>query len=86
METISPTVRYIKSEMIRRAVSIPELAERIGRPQSTIWRIITGESNPKLDTIEQIFEALGLPPIGKSSLDSISQKNDSASAGGPAAD
>lgn len=64
VQYLSPTIQYIKAEMKRQNMSMPTLADKINKPHSTVWRILSGKSLPMIDTVEQMFAALGLPPIG----------------------
>lgn len=40
-----------------------DLAERIGVPQSTIGRIESKATNPRMDTFDMICKALDLKPV-----------------------
>lgn len=69
MAELTPTVKYIESEMIRQVVPMVELAQRMNVPYSTVYRIMTGQRVPGIDTVEAMFAALNLPPIGKNSVE-----------------
>jgi len=62
-ETLGPeydVVRTIIKERIKRGWSQTELAEAIGSRQPVISRLERGDSNPSLQTLQRIAQALNL--------------------------
>lgn len=54
-------VELIKKLLKERKISYPNLSKMSGIPKSTISQIMCGYiSNPRIDTIEAIYNALGL--------------------------
>lgn len=48
----------LDEELTRKGVSIKELAERAGIPPATIYKITSGERDPRFSTVQAIVNAL----------------------------
>ena len=53
----------LQEEIDRKGVSIRELAERAGVPAATLYKITSGERDPRFSTVQAIVNALQ-PPEG----------------------
>ena len=53
----------LEEELMRKGVSIKELAENAGIPPATIYKITSGERDPRFSTVQAIVNALE-PPAG----------------------
>lgn len=54
MEQISPTLKAIKDEMARQEIGVIPLADLAGIAASTLYRMLDGEADPHLSTIETL--------------------------------
>jgi len=57
---VSPPGRILKSELDARGLDQKDLAEIIGRPESAISQIVTGEKEITPQTADELSEALGI--------------------------
>ena len=48
----------ISSELARRNMTVRELAEMTGIPAPTLYKILSGESDPRFSTVRKIIEHL----------------------------
>lgn len=63
MGNLSELIKAIKEEMDKRDISPGTLAEMMGKPYSAgraYDRMIRGQTNPRIDTVERCMEVLGL--------------------------
>jgi predicted transcriptional regulator len=58
METLSPRIKAIKAEIERQEIPIPDLAAASGIAFSTLYRMLNGETDPKLSNVEDLEEIL----------------------------
>lgn len=65
-QAISPasasSLRVLKGMRVRtsRAINQKQLASRVGITPSALSRIVSGDRNPKLETLEKIAKAIGV--------------------------
>lgn len=60
MGNISPIAKAIKSEMERKDWSVPALSTASGVQISAIYRFLRGETDPQLETVQTLLNAVGL--------------------------
>lgn len=65
MSKISPMIKTIKSEMLRKEVGVHELAASVGIAASTLYRTLNGEFLPNFQVIEDLLKALDLKIVVK---------------------
>jgi len=54
---------WLESELRRQGLIPAQLAQKIGKPNATITRILNSERRPKAETLNKIADALDLPRI-----------------------
>ena len=54
---------HIRDQRLRQGLTQRELGERAGIAEPTIRRYELGKLNPKIETVEKIAKALGVPTI-----------------------
>jgi transcriptional regulator with XRE-family HTH domain len=57
--TTNPTIARLAALCDESGLTRTEIAERMGTSQGNVSRLITGESNPTIATVERLLEALG---------------------------
>lgn len=57
---ISPTVKALDQEIKRQDIPLTRLASKTGIHHSSIYRILSGEISPKVETLEALAAGLGL--------------------------
>lgn len=58
-----PNPQAFTRARIEARLSIPELASRANCGRNTLWRIETGRTVPRMETVRRIAEALGRPLV-----------------------
>lgn len=58
MTELSPRIKAIKAEIERLEVPIPDLAYAVDMAFSTLYRMLNGETDPKLSNVEDLERVL----------------------------
>lgn len=58
---MTPNGTAIKAIRVARDLSIPELAARVGRDRTYLWRVERGEAGASAETLRRLAEALEVP-------------------------
>jgi predicted transcriptional regulator len=58
MTTLSPRLKVIKAEIERQEIPIPDIAAATDIAFSTLYRMLNGDSDPKLSNVEDLEKVL----------------------------